>query len=1291
MMISKLQRPIVLITIATCLVSVTAQINLALHGTVEQETTYTDPNGVSYGANLAIEGPANNNWEDGCSSTGVQSMTWWGLLLPRLAYISNVKSYYRKDEPKRMNSFRLYLANGSVYDDTELCFRDWGNQAHLNLNQSIDCDLSPTRNVYYFNRNTYVELCYIEINGCWKGFWGENCSAPCPHNCINQHCYPTNGSCVWGCDPNNCAVNCFANTGVCYGGCVPGRAGQYCNKYNLAYNQTAKIIPVGQTYAGLLVDGLVSTCVSFSATATSSYWQVEFGFLSAITTVHIVFGGDQTTPDNEHEVYCSNNTDTWNNGILLYSGPRLNTDITIFAVCKYVIYVPPMLSVGSTVELCEIEIGGCPYGQYGVSCEYNCSEHCLGQGQCDLVSGRCLSGCSDGWVGEKCDQACVAGTFGNQCLRNCSLNCLSPPCNHVTGDCDRGCNRGWERLNCTDKCSLGTFGWNCSEKCIGCTEDSCDYISGVCTNISGCKPGYEYGRYCNKTCADWNFGTNCTNYCNCLENPCNTFSGQCSTDGCKRGWNGVSCDKECTYGYFGFNCNGFCANCLNQSCSILDGNCTDGCSTGYSGDMCDVKELTKKLTSPSDPGPAIGGVIGAILLVIIVVIVVVIIYRRKSASRPNKYLSDSKHLSGTEDNTYINHDPSPQSMNVFVNKGCDAYIEDVSVSLPETHSGNTSGYDGNEEIPQEYEDEYEGNVYGNVQTEADYKISIADLKKVINEKQKDEGFKKEYDILPRGLVHAHMEGSKEENKLKNRFLATWPYDHSRIVLTGNTNNDYINASFIDSYEKEKAYIASQGPKKNTMRDFWHMIWQEKVNTIVMVTKLEEERRKKCEQYWPQSVNKVMAVDNYRLVMKKVIQHTVYVYRLFILHSNSSKNKHERKIHHFHFTQWPDHGVPNSVKLVNFYRKVKSIKVDKTAPMVVHCSAGVGRTGTFIAIDALYEHGKKEGYVDIMEYVQTMRKDRMNMVQTHEQYEVVFEALLELFTVPDTSIHKSVFCEYIQKQEQETLPRNQTVFREEFQRLQTLRPVYSAANYTTAKRKENISKNSSKSVLANDNCRPYLMTYGRNRNDYINAVIVPGYLAESKLFVTQCPLDETVIDFWTMMYDHGSRIIVLLDPANKGAPLWLEKNEKLQFDDFSIIKDNENLEKELQITLNHTKSKEMISLNVFTAEDWINSNAPPSPEYMLDRLQRVQNCWEIQKCPITVVCSDGCSKSGLFVTLKLVLEKMQVDEEIDIFQVVREIQMRRPEFLVELDQYEYCYKCIKELLDGDSRDSLYANI
>ncbi|VDI56823.1 Hypothetical predicted protein, partial [Mytilus galloprovincialis] len=388
----------------------------------------------------------------------------------------------------RMNDFRLYFANGSVYEKTELCFRDKGLQAHNNLNQSIDCNLSPTRNIYYFNRHTFVELCYIEINGCWKGFWGENCTVPCPPTCIDQHCHPANGSCIWGCDPSKCLLSCFVSTGICFGGCVLGRAGQYCNKYNLAYNQTANIFPLGQSNAGLSVDGLISTCIIFSSTATSSYLQVEFGTLSAITTVHFVFGRENTTADDGHTVYCSNTTDKWIDAILLYSGKRLDTDITIFAVCKYLTYVPPMLSANNMVELCEIEIGGCPYRRYGDNCEHVCPENCLGQGQCDLISGNCLSGCSDGWVGEQCDQGCWKGTWGTNCTDTCSPKCIDQHCYPSDGFCVWGC----DPQNCRNN--------NCNNQTSVCTEGCVDGLVGQYCNTTS----YEFAALINRV---YNTGT----------------------------------------------------------------------------------------------------------------------------------------------------------------------------------------------------------------------------------------------------------------------------------------------------------------------------------------------------------------------------------------------------------------------------------------------------------------------------------------------------------------------------------------------------------------------------------------------------------------------------------------------------------------------------------------------------------------------------------------------------------------------------------------------------------------
>ncbi|XP_071132328.1 cell death abnormality protein 1-like isoform X1 [Mytilus edulis] len=544
-----------------------------------------------------------------------------------------------------MNDFRLYFANGSVYSKTELCFRDIGKQAHNNLNQSIDCNLSPTRNMFYFHRNSLIELCYIEINGCWKGFWGENCTVPCPPTCIDQHCNPTNGSCVWGCDSTNCMNrNCYQNTGACFEGCVHGRAGQYCNKYNLAYNQTVNIFPVGQSNAGLSVDGLISTCIIFSSTATSSYLQIEFESLSTITTVHIVFGRDKTTADNNHAVYCSNTTDKWNSGTLLYSGLRLDTDIITFAVCNYLTYVPPFLSGNNMVELCEIEIGGCPYGKYGDRCESTCPDHCIGS--CDLRTGNCVFGCSSGWLGEKCNRACGEGKFGNQCLRDCSLNCLTSPCDHVTGQCKAGCLKGWEGFNCTEECSNGNFGWNCSETCDGCIVNECNHINGVCKIDSFCKPGYVYGKYCNEKCDDWHFGTNCNKMCNCLKIPCNMFTGECSDDGCKNGWKGDSCDQECVPGYFGFNCAYLCDTCFNQSCDILEGNCRVGCNDGYRGRKCDMP-VSKESSAIIRFGFFIGG-LASMCVVLLIVWMVKYARRRIIKKQESRQATDNSHSHSNE-------------------------------------------------------------------------------------------------------------------------------------------------------------------------------------------------------------------------------------------------------------------------------------------------------------------------------------------------------------------------------------------------------------------------------------------------------------------------------------------------------------------------------------------------------------------------------------------------------------------------------------------------------------------
>ncbi|VDI45795.1 receptor-type tyrosine-protein phosphatase T [Mytilus galloprovincialis] len=702
--------------------------------------------------------------------------------------------------------------------------------------------------------------------------------------------------------------------------------------------------------------------------------------------------------------------------------------------------------------------------------------------------------------------------------------------------------------------------------------------------------------------------------------------------GCPSSNYGKLCEKDCPE-----NCHG--------PCDLETGRCISGCSNGWIGEKCEEVGSDKK---EDTNGATIGGIIGAIIVVILIILAVYDIYKRKSKSTNDKYSDKSK----SSQRTTFNQKCESSNENEYVNAAITSETREVTVHLQDTEETD---------LPSGRND----SVLKTLPTDLSvYKINVQNLKKVIKGKRVEGGYKNEYEILPKGLVHPHVEGSKEENKVKNRFLTTWPYDHSRIVLKGNKKTDYINANYIDNYDKEKAYIAAQGPKKNTVRDFWHMIWQENVGKIVMVTQLKEGSREKCVQYWPDAVNDPMIRSEVKVV-GKTLWSPCAKFRLKFWLKFLVKSQKERTIHHFHFTQWPDHGVPDSIQLVHFYRKVKLEDCDQYGPIVVHCSAGVGRTGTFIAIDALYEHGKKVNYVNVMEYVQMMRKDRMNMIQTPEQYETVFEALLELFTVQETNIQKNDFSKYMEIQERTTLPTHQKAFKQQFETLQTLRPLYPASEYTAANLRENISKNSVKNILPHDNFRPYLMSFGKKRTDYINAVIIPGYREESRFFVTQCPMKDTVVDFYTMIYDHNSRIIVLLDQVNPNAKLWLGRPETLVIDDFSIQQEEDHTMDKLKIALKYKKQQDKGLINVFTTSDW-QGVALPSTKLMVDLLKSVVYCWKSLKCPITVVCRDGCTKSGLFVALYLLFDKIEIDEEVDVFQVVRKIQTRRPEFLKTSD-------------------------
>ncbi|XP_018124215.1 protein tyrosine phosphatase, non-receptor type 2 S homeolog isoform X1 [Xenopus laevis] len=238
-----------------------------------------------------------------------------------------------------------------------------------------------------------------------------------------------------------------------------------------------------------------------------------------------------------------------------------------------------------------------------------------------------------------------------------------------------------------------------------------------------------------------------------------------------------------------------------------------------------------------------------------------------------------------------------------------------------------------------------------------------------------------------------------ENKSRNRYRDVNPYDHSRVKLQ-NMDNDYINASLVVVEEAQRSYILTQGPLPNTCCHFWLMVWQQKSKAIVMLNRIIEKDAVKCAQYWPTPEEEVLFYKETGLCVKLLSEDIKSYYTVRLLQLQDIKTGETRDIFHFHYTTWPDFGVPQSpASFLNFLFKVResrSLSL-QNGPAVVHCSAGIGRSGTFSLVDTclvLMEKRKDPCSVHIKQVLLDMRKYRMGLIQTPGQLRFSYMAVIE---------------------------------------------------------------------------------------------------------------------------------------------------------------------------------------------------------------------------------------------------------------------------------------------------------
>ncbi|XP_076806385.1 receptor-type tyrosine-protein phosphatase H-like [Clavelina lepadiformis] len=396
--------------------------------------------------------------------------------------------------------------------------------------------------------------------------------------------------------------------------------------------------------------------------------------------------------------------------------------------------------------------------------------------------------------------------------------------------------------------------------------------------------------------------------------------------------------------------------------------------TGY--EQMTATEFYPTIMTGGGSGPNTGLIVGLVFAALIAVIAIVggiYYYRRRTFHKKGRsYGSNNNSIE-------ISHNASPARSSRTYNTNTSITKSDCSRSIP------TSQFD-------DYMIKTRENSYNRLTEEYE------ELKDV-------------------GVDQSTSEAIKSENYTKNRYKKNiLPYDVTRVKLDmvgDEPGTDFIHANYIPGYNKEKEFIASQGPLPTTKEDFWRMIWEQNSRTIVMLTQIVEGERVKCDHYWPYNNEPVVMAG---IAVKLVVESTSkdWVYREFML----SRDTEQRLVTQFHYTAWPDHGVPetaeNLVKFVRYFQRQVSRETRDCGPMTVHCSAGVGRTGTFIAMDRLLQHMKDHDYVDIFGIVHEMRRHRMSMVQTDKQYILLHEMVQDVINeVYDTTDEVPVYENTVQ--------------------------------------------------------------------------------------------------------------------------------------------------------------------------------------------------------------------------------------------------------------------------------------
>ncbi|XP_056003136.1 receptor-type tyrosine-protein phosphatase epsilon-like isoform X2 [Ostrea edulis] len=749
------------------------------------------------------------------------------------------------------------------------------------------------------------------------------------------------------------------------------------------------------------------------------------------------------------------------------------------------------------------------------------------------------------------------------------------------------------------------------------------------------------------------YGPNCT--------ACGIGCGTCNINfGCADCLPGhVEPECECPFGLYGLGCTRTCSGrCADdENCEIETGQCRNGCTSGYLGIFCNETDPLIAPPPQAASGSVIAGTITGILVAIIVIAVAMVFVNRLRKKQTPEY----------KDFVF--------RRSLKINRGGTNSSAKLVDNLPDEQDNRSShNSDGGSSL------------YCNTSRDSFFLtskvIKVCNISNAIKAKSRDSFriFQKEFKDVPHGeQSEIPCTVAKEpRHKTRNRFKTTFPYDHSRVILRS-SENDYINANFIKDIDGSRKFIASQGPKINTLADHWIMIWQENISVVVMLTNLVEGSKKKCEQYWPESEEE-MAYGNITVRLMQEKRYANYVIRQLQLRQNSESLA--RNVSHMHYTHWPDHGVPDPVDLMIFHKHMVRIQQrSKDNPLLVHCSAGIGRTGTFIALDVLFRHGSTHGRFNVVDYIKTMRKDRMSMIQNVDQYVFLHFALNESFKGNERLMDKASF---VSEQSQNQNPTSESKLAQEFKALIAIKKSYIEADKESGTSHKELNYNPD--VLPIDRYRAALSSYVEGRSDYYNAVFVSSFCEYNNLITAQYPVEGQAEDFLRLLMDHDSNTLVSINPLrNIPSTLeWFPRENPISLTSCVISRKSSSditpSVRETEITIK-TEESEVHHVKIYELATWkIDDVIPRDLQMINDVIKHVMNNDQSASGnPITIVSKDGATGCGVLCAVYNAIQQLQQDDEVDMFTIARQLQIRRPEMISSVEEYSACHKIVASAL------------